>query len=72
MEQPSSPARGVPLVVDRITPIRTDEYPARAKRPHNSRLDQARLCQVFGLTPISWQTALAPELDELALELINA
>jgi dTDP-4-dehydrorhamnose reductase len=64
-------ARGVHLAVERITPIRTDEYPAKAKRPHNSRLDQTKLRRVFGLAPISWQAALAPELDALAHELIT-
>jgi dTDP-4-dehydrorhamnose reductase len=62
-------ARGVALAVERIVPIRTDEYPTPAKRPHNSRLDLTRLRQVFGLTPPTWQSALAPELDELAGEL---
>jgi dTDP-4-dehydrorhamnose reductase len=62
-------ACGVPLAVKTIVPIRTDEYPTRAKRPHNSRLDLARLHQVFGLTPAPWQSALAPELDQLANEL---
>jgi dTDP-4-dehydrorhamnose reductase len=62
-------ARGVTLAVERIVSIRTDEYPTRAKRPRNSRLDLDRLRQVFGLTPPTWQSALATELDELAREM---
>lgn len=59
-------ARGVPLAVERVTPIGSDDYPARAQRPRNSRLDLSRLRKVFGVTPPDWQSALAPELDEMA------
>jgi dTDP-4-dehydrorhamnose reductase len=63
-------ARGVALAVERIVAIRTDEYPTPARRPHNSRLDLTRLRQIFGYTPLTWQAALAPELDVLAAELL--
>src|ERR1700728_154622 len=62
--------RGVPLAVERVMPIRTDEYPTRASRPRNSRLDLARLQNVFGLTPPHWEAALAAELDAVARELV--
>jgi dTDP-4-dehydrorhamnose reductase len=62
-------ARDVALAVERIVPISTDDYPTKAPRPHNSRLDCGRLQQVFGITPPAWQIALAPELDRLAREL---
>jgi dTDP-4-dehydrorhamnose reductase len=62
-------ARGVSHLVEQIVPIRTDEYPTPAKRPLNSRLDLSRLREVFGITPISWQAALAAELDQLAPEM---
>jgi dTDP-4-dehydrorhamnose reductase len=62
-------ARGVALAVERIIPIRTEEYSTPARRPRNSRLDLTRLHNVFGLTPPAWQSALAPELDALAAEL---
>jgi dTDP-4-dehydrorhamnose reductase len=65
-------ARGVSLAVENIVPIRSDEYPTRARRPHNSRLDLSRLHEVFGITPASWQNLLAPELDELAGEMASA
>lgn len=65
-------ARGVPLAVEEIVPLRTDEYPTKAKRPHNSRLDLTRLQTVFGITPPHWQAALAIELDQLAGELIRS
>jgi dTDP-4-dehydrorhamnose reductase len=60
--------RGVKLAVEQITPISTDQYSTRARRPHNSRLDLTRLRQVFGVTTPHWQQALAPELDRLAQE----
>jgi dTDP-4-dehydrorhamnose reductase len=59
-------ARGIALAVEQLVPIRTDEYPTRAKRPHNSRLDLGRWRKVFGQTPPHWESALAPVLDEFA------
>jgi dTDP-4-dehydrorhamnose reductase len=56
----------------RSSPIGTGEYPTPAKRPGNSRLDLGRLHRVFGITPITWQAALAAELDQLAGELKSA
>jgi dTDP-4-dehydrorhamnose reductase len=62
-------ARGVALAVEQVVPIRTNEYPTRAQRPHNSRLDVGRLRTVFAQTPPHWQSVLAPELDALAQEM---
>jgi dTDP-4-dehydrorhamnose reductase len=61
-------ARGLPLKAQAIVPIRTEDYPTKAKRPANSRLDMTRAQHVFGLTPPHWQQALAVELDVLARE----
>jgi len=61
-------SRGIPLAVKRILPIRADQYPTRAPRPHNSRLDLGRLRRVFGITPPPWDVALSAELDQLARE----
>lgn len=55
--------RGVHLAVEQIIPIRSEEYPTRAARPKNSRLDLARLEQVFGIRMSQWTAGLAPELD---------
>ena len=62
-------ARGVTLAVERIVPIATEDYPTKARRPRNSRLDLTRLQIIFGITPPPWQIALSPELDRLAREL---
>jgi dTDP-4-dehydrorhamnose reductase len=55
-------ARGNELLVETIVPIRTQDYPARARRPHNSRLDLTCLSQHFGIIPPSWEEALDEEL----------
>ena len=60
--------RGLPLVVEQVTPIGAAEYPTRARRPLNSRPDLARLQDVFGITPPHWELALAAELDKIAQE----
>ncbi len=65
-------ARGVKLAVEQIVPISTDQYPTKARRPRNSRLDLTRLQSVFGITPPSWQDALSPELNHLAREFGSA
>jgi dTDP-4-dehydrorhamnose reductase len=56
-------ARGISLRVERIVPVASEEYSTRARRPRNSRLDQTRLAQVFGIALPPWEDALARELD---------
>lgn len=58
-------SRGAKFAVKEIVPIRSDEFPVKAKRPANSRLDLTRLRERFGITPPSWQQALDRELDAL-------
>jgi dTDP-4-dehydrorhamnose reductase len=62
-------ARGITLAAESIVPIATKDYPTRAKRPANSRLDLTRLRQVFGIDARTWDQSLAMELDLLADEL---
>ena len=45
--------------------IKTKDFPSKAARPANSRLDLSRLRQVFGVTTPPWQQALGRELDIL-------
>jgi dTDP-4-dehydrorhamnose reductase len=58
--------RGAALKVRAITPISTQDYPTRAKRPSNSRLTIERSRRLFGVTTPRWNDALAIELDQLA------
>lgn len=56
-------ARGVPLKAGEVVPIATADYPTKARRPANSRLDLTRLREAYGIVPSAWEEALAAELD---------
>ena len=58
-------SRGVELLVENIVPIDTAEYPTRAKRPLNSRLNMERLETTLGVVPPHWELTLGRELDQL-------
>ena len=58
--------RGVPVVTRRVVPIASKDYPTKAVRPLNSRLDLQRLCRAFGIIPQIWNASLEAELDRLA------
>ena len=55
-------ARGNRLQIASIVPVRTQDYPSKAHRPHNSRLDLSRLSRQFGIVPPAWEDALSTEL----------
>lgn len=57
--------RGVKLETEQLVAIATSEYPTKATRPRNSRLDHQRLNDRYGIVMPSWRAALALELDEL-------
>jgi dTDP-4-dehydrorhamnose reductase len=67
-------ARGWPLraSADRVKPIASSEYPVRAKRPQNSRLDTTRLRETFGLSLPPWQDGVRAVVAELALQRTSA
>ena len=51
----------------KVTPCTSDEFPARAKRPHNSRMDQSKLVK-NGFTPLpDWKDALSRYLAEIGI-----
>jgi dTDP-4-dehydrorhamnose reductase len=60
-------AQGYKLAVNRILPVPTSEYPTKAKRPHNSRLDVSKFESQFRHQMPGWQEeflAIAPEMFE--------
>ena len=61
-------ARGLPIQVapEAVLPIPTAEYPTPARRPLNSRLDTAKVCQAFGLTLPHWQQGVERMLIEIS------
>ena len=49
----------------KVTPVSSDAFPVKAKRPHNSRMDKSKLTKNgFELLP-GWQDALSRYLSEL-------
>jgi dTDP-4-dehydrorhamnose reductase len=48
-----------------VAAIGTTDYPTPAKRPANSRLDCAKLEQVFGVRLPGWQQSLALVVAEI-------
>ena len=56
--------RNVGLKAIEVVPIQSSDFPTRAVRPLNSRLDLTRAANSFGLCMPSWQDALARELDD--------
>jgi dTDP-4-dehydrorhamnose reductase len=54
--------------VPEVAPIRSADYPTRARRPLNSRLDCAAFTRDFGIATEPWDQALAEVLDRLAAE----
>jgi dTDP-4-dehydrorhamnose reductase len=58
---------GIPLAVRDIVPIATKDYPTRAQRPLNSRLDMTRLNRRFDIQMPHWRDSLANELADLAI-----
>jgi len=56
---------GESLAVGRIDPIPTCEFPTPAARPHNSRLDTAKLQSAFGLSLPHWRLGVERMLTEI-------
>jgi dTDP-4-dehydrorhamnose reductase len=58
-----SRARGGPSA--EVTAISSAEWPAKAPRPMNSRLDSTLFQRTFGFRPPPWRDALAPVVERL-------
>lgn len=48
-----------------VVGIPTVDFPTRAVRPANSRLDTTKITREFGIVPRHWQTAVAEIIDEI-------
>ncbi|GAM63360.1 dTDP-4-dehydrorhamnose reductase [Vibrio ishigakensis] len=46
------------LTAPELSSITTDMYPTPASRPENSKMNCAKIKQVFGIGPSNWQAAL--------------
>ena len=57
-------ARGLVPREVRVVPLRTDQYPTRARRPARAVLSTARLRVVLGIVPRPWEAALADYFEE--------
>ena len=53
------------IIAKEVAPVPTSAFPTPATRPHNSRLDTARLQAAFGLQLPHWQTGVARMLAEI-------
>jgi len=56
---------GYELALKQIYPVPTSAYPTPARRPHNSRLDNNKFQQTFGLTLPCWDVGVKRILSEL-------
>jgi dTDP-4-dehydrorhamnose reductase len=54
------------LKVERVTAIGTADFPTKAQRPINSRLDLSKLSQILGRSTPDWSVGLTTVLDDLA------
>ena len=52
------------IIVKKINPVATNTFPTAALRPHNSRLNTAKLQQTFDIRPVPWQHGVARMLAE--------
>ena len=57
--------RGVAIATQNVVPIPTKDYPTKAVRPLNSRLNLSRLRDVYSIIPPDWKALLEVELDRL-------
>jgi dTDP-4-dehydrorhamnose reductase len=56
---------GYELALKQTHPVVTSSYPTPARRPNNSRLDNRKFQQTFGLTLPRWDVGVKRMLDEL-------
>ena len=49
----------------KVSPLHTDEFPAKAPRPHNSVLDKTKIKKTFGIEIPHWEESLAACIKSL-------
>lgn len=59
---------GLDIKATTVTPIRTSDFPTKARRPANSRLDLTRLNRLFRISPLDWRAALNIEMLDFIAE----
>ena len=59
---------GIPLAVETVNPIPSEDYPVPAERPKNSRLDCRALETTFGLQLPQWQEGVERMLQEITIK----
>lgn len=52
----------------KVSPLHTDEYPAKAPRPHYSVLDKSKIKKTFGIEIPHWEDSLSRCLEKLKVE----
>jgi len=52
------------IIVKEINAVASSAFPTAAKRPHNSRLNTAKLEQAFGLKLAPWKLGVNPMLKK--------
>jgi dTDP-4-dehydrorhamnose reductase len=57
--------RGAKIALENIVAIETKNYPTRAERPRNSRLDISRLRTVLGIEMPDWRAGVDQEVERL-------
>ncbi len=65
LEHASKAQQAIKIIAKEVAPVPTSAFPTPATRPHNSRLDTARLQAAFGLQLPHWQTGVARMLAEI-------
>lgn len=57
--------QAIKIVANEVAPVPTSAFPTPARRPHNSRLNTAKLQATFGLTLPPWQQGVDRMLAEI-------
>ena len=55
----------IKIIANEVAPVPTSAFPTPATRPHNSRLNTAKLQATFGVQMPHWQTGVARMLAEI-------